>query len=310
MAHPSVAITIRSFNRDGPAMDFLKKEFDIVYLNSSGHRLEGEELITAISNAVCVIAGTEKFNRDVIEAVPRLKVISRVGVGIDNIDIDAARERDIKICSTPNAPVNAVAEHTIALLFSLLKNIPVYNTNMRAGDFSLKSGVLLKGKSVGVIGMGRIGQTVALVLSALGCSIVFYDPYLQKPVPGTWERATCIEDLLSRADILTLHTPPLSSGAPIITRELIEKCRPGMIIINTARGSLLDEQALIYGLENGIVFGAALDVFPYEPYDGMLLKYPQVIVTPHVASNTTESRGEMEMEAVKNALAAIQELGE
>jgi len=304
----NLAITIRSFNIDGLSMDTLKKYCCISFFNTTGRRLTEPELIEALKESEGVIAGTEQFSEKVLQSSSNLKVISRVGIGLDNIDLESAKKYNIQICSTPEAPVQAVAEHTLALLFSIMKHIPMYNTNMRDGNYQLIPGSLLFGKTVGIIGMGRIGHQVASYLSGLGCRIIYYDPYISKELPEIWEKAAHLEDLLLKSDIVSLHTPPQPDGTPIITADLISKCKQGMIIINTARGSILDEQALMMGLGSGVVAGAGLDVFSHEPYTGPLLKYSQVIVTPHVSSNTLESRNQMEMEAVQNLLSVMQDV--
>jgi D-3-phosphoglycerate dehydrogenase len=306
MKKTNVAVTIRSFNKTILNNETFVKKCEVSFFNTTGRHLTEDELIHALHGAEAVIAGTEKFNEKIFTACPDLRIISRVGVGIDNIDLHAAKKHHVSILSTPVAPVIAVAEHTLALLLSLMKQIPSYNSNMRSENHQVKSGSLLHGKTVGIIGMGRIGHRVATYLSCLGCRIVYYDPYLKSDPDVTWDRVESLADLMERSDIISLHSPPKSDGSPVVTSELINHCRRGMIIINTSRGSVLDEQALITGLDSGIIAGAGLDVFCIEPYTGPLLKYPNVIVTPHVSSNTYESRAQMETEAVNNLLAAIE----
>ncbi|MGC9436301.1 MAG: NAD(P)-dependent oxidoreductase [Methanomicrobiales archaeon] len=295
-----VAITIRGFNTRGAAMDLLRHHFDITYANTSGQRLEERQLIDALQNADAAIAGTEEFSESVIEACPGLWAISRVGVGTDSIDKDAARRHNIRIFNTPDAPVQAVAEHTLALILSLLKHIPEYNQNARQGIHAVRPATLLSGKIAGVIGMGRIGFRVAEILDAIGCRIIFYDPFLERNVPAEWERMDAIEDVLGTADIITLHAAPVPNQAPLLDAKTLKRCKNDAIIINTARGSFIDEDALVSALKEGWIAGAGLDVAQHEPLDGPLLDFPQVIVTPHVASNAREAREQMEMEAVMN----------
>lgn len=299
-----VAITIRSFDRSGPAMRELEAEFSVVYTNLTGARLSESDLIAAIQDAEFVIAGTEIFSKHVIDSSKKLRVISRVGVGTDSIDVQHASQRNIQIFNTPEAPVISVTEHALALLLAVLKRIPQYNRNVREGDYSVKPGLLLSGKVVGIIGLGRIGHRFASVLSALGCKIQYYDPFLQSLPPDTWKSVPSLEDLVKTSDIISLHAPPNSDGSPLIDSSILKKCKNGVIIINTARGVLIDESALELAIQEGIVASAGLDVFSKEPYSGTLLKYPQVIITPHVASNTVESREQMEWEAVKNIIRA------
>ena len=305
MKKMKVAVTIRSFNKKNLCTDAFLKRCDVSFFNETGHRLDDNELIRALHGAEAVIAGTERFGKNVFSASPDLRIISRVGVGIDNIDLDAAKKNNIVVLFTPEAPVQAVAEHTIALMLSVLKHIPLYNSNVRAGDFTLTSGSLLSGKVVGIVGMGRIGKKVAEILIGFGCGIIYYDPFVHS-LPEPWEKLDHLEDLIRRADILSLHSPPQADGSPIITSDLLSQCRRGTIIINTSRGSVIDERALMRGLDSGIISGAGLDVFSVEPYTGPLLKYQQVIATPHVSSNTTETREKMENDAIGNLLAEIE----
>jgi D-3-phosphoglycerate dehydrogenase / 2-oxoglutarate reductase len=302
MDHLSVAITIRSFNETGPAMERLKTEFAVVYYNNSGSRLSEDDLISAVKNAECVIAGTEIFNQRVLESAPHLKIISRVGVGVDNIDLKYAKKLGIAIVNTPKTPIDAVAEHTIALIFSVMKHIPQYYNRIHNGDYSIQSGTLIAGKTIGIIGLGRIGKKVGILADALGLTISFYDPWIQDSFPNNWLRKDSLDDLLYDADIISLHTPPQAENYPLLDKNTFSLCKRGVVIINTARGSLIDEQALIHALDNGIVSSAGLDVVSSEPYKGPLLEYPQVVITPHIASNTAESRQQMEIEAVENML--------
>lgn len=297
-----IAITIRSFEATKSLLKSLQDIGEISYVNDTGKRLNEDELCKIVENVDGVIAGTEKFTRRVFESAPNLRVISRVGVGLDSIDLDAAQDHGVIVANTPDAPIQAVAEHTLALIFAVLKRITIYNDNIRNGEYTVESGLLLNGRSVGIVGLGRIGRKVAEMLEGLGCKISYYDPFMTGELDNTWRCADTLAELLENVDIVSLHLPPQKDNEPIIDNKAFEKCRPGMVVINTARGSLIDEDALVQAIENGIVWGAGLDVFPFEPYTGKLLDYPQVVTTPHVASNTIESRQQMEMEAVNNLI--------
>ena len=298
---PTVAITIRQFDWSGEAFALLSKYCTVVYRNASGQRLSENDLIAAITGVNGVIAGTESFTARVLASTDSLCVISRVGVGIDSIDLEGAERAQVEICTTPHATVDAVAEHTIALLLAILKNIPQYacGTNQVMPRFRLSE------KVVGIVGMGRVGQRVATILEAFGCHITFYDPFLTSPPYNEWKQYQSIEMLAHNSDIITLHCPPLSGNCALFTHDLFQRCRKGVFIINTARGLLIDEDALVTALDDGIVAGAGLDVTQIEPYHGALHDYPQVVLTPHVASNTVESRKEMEMEAAMNMLRVL-----
>jgi D-3-phosphoglycerate dehydrogenase len=300
MVKPPVAVTIRSFDPEGPAMALLRKEFEIVYLNTTGSRLPEDALIHAIEKAWFVIAGTESFSRRLLKTSPQLKAISRVGVGTDSIDLKTAEKQGVFVFNTPEAPARSVAEHTLALIFAILKHIPDYNTRVRRNDYTVRPGTLLQGKTIGVVGMGRIGSGVAAMLQALGCTIIYFDPFLrqQPSTPGT--SVSSLTELVAVSDIITIHAAPPQDSRPLFNGYIFKQCKRGCIIINTSRGSLIDEHALEAALNDETVSAAGLDVFESEPYRGPLLGYPQVIVTPHIASNTTESRQQMEMDAVQH----------
>jgi D-3-phosphoglycerate dehydrogenase len=298
----TIAITIRSFNLNGPPMAKLRDSCTIGYINRSGERLSESGLLAAIDGASGVIAGTEPFTRRVLDASPHLRVISRVGRGTDSIDIAAAQARGIQICITPEAPVLAVAEHTLALIFALCKRICPYNQEMRTGVHVNVPTTLLSGKTVGIVGFGRIGTRVGSMLSSLGCRILVHDPIVEREGGQDVTFTGSLEDLASRADIITLHATPRPDGRPIFDERAFSHCRKGVLFINTARGSLVDERGLASAIGDGTVAGAGLDVFSGEPYSGPLLGLPQVIATPHVASNTVETRQRMEMEAVENLI--------
>lgn len=303
-----IAITIRSFSATQLLSLSLRDIGEISYINNTGKRLNEEDLCSILTNVEGVIAGTEKFTRRVFESSPNLRVISRVGTGIDNIDMEAANEYGVSVMNTPNSPVLSVAEHTIALIFAVLKRIAIYNENMRKNDYSVDSGFLLAGRIVGIIGLGRIGRKVAEMLEMLGCNIYYYDPFLPDDFSTKWIRMDKLNSLLQIADIVTLHLPPLSEGKPIMSKKEFEHCKHGMILINTSRGSLIDEDALAQAIEEDKIWGAGLDVFPVEPYSGKLLEYPQIVTTPHVASNTIESRQEMEKEAISGLITKLRDL--
>ena len=305
MRKMKVAVTIRSFDKKNLDEKAFTDRCEVSFFNSTGKRLNEDELIRALDGAEAVIAGTESFSRNVLTARPGIRIISRVGVGLDSIDKETAETNHLVITTTPFSPIVAVAEHTIALLLSIMKRITKYDSNMRKGEFGTEPGSLLAGKTVGIVGMGRIGRKVAGYLECFQCRIWYYDPVIQEQPSAGWRRASTLEDLVENSDILLLHAPPRPDGSPIINGEILRRCRPGIILVNTSRGSVLDEDALTKHLDSGRVSGAGLDVFSIEPYRGPLLRYPQVVVTPHVASNTSESRVEMEREAVKNLLNAV-----
>lgn len=298
----NIAVTIRSFNSYELLKELLDEGARLSYINESGKRLNEIDLCNILKEVDGVIAGTEPFTEEVFMHAPNLKVISRVGVGLDSIDIQMAHKNNVTIKNTPESTTLAVAEHTLTLILSTLKGVPVYNSNMRKGIYEVKPGRMLFGKEVGIVGLGRIGFKVAELLDFFGCKIYYYDPYVDEKRINKWIKKESLEELASSVDILTLHAASKKGDKAIINEDILSKCRTGIILINAARGTLIDENALESAIKNERVSGVALDVFSEEPYNGKLLEYPQVITTPHIASNTIESRAEMEREAINNLI--------
>jgi len=274
-----IAITIRSFDSTQSLLTSFQDIGEITYINETGKHLSEGELCKAVENVNGIIAGTEKFKRHLFESSPNLRVISHVGVGLDSIDVDAAQEHGVIVVNTPDAPIQAVAEHTLALIFAVLKRITIYNENIQRGEYTVKSVLLLNGRSVRIVGLGQIGRKVAEMLECLGCTIIYYDHFMTEKLDNMWRHMRSLYELLESAEIVTLHLPSQKDNKLILDKKAFKRCRQGMILINTTRGSLIDESALIQAIENDIILGVGLDVFPFEPYTGKLLDYPQV-VTP------------------------------
>lgn len=267
--------------------------------NPYKRKLTKNELLTLLTSEVTgIIAGLEPLDGDVLRH-SKLKVVSRVGSGLSNVDMPAADELGIKVCSTPNGPTAAVAELTIGALLGLLRMITVMDNALHNGKWSKKIGVQLEGKSVAIIGFGRIGRRVSELLKPFNVRLLVVDP---SPVTGVV--AVSLKEALTEADIVTLH----SSGEDcIIGENEISIMKPGVFILNVARGGLISEYALIKALESGKVAGAWLDTFKEEPYSGPLCRFPNVVLTPHVGSYTLECRKQMEMDAVSNLLNSLPE---
>jgi D-3-phosphoglycerate dehydrogenase len=257
--------------------------------------LNGDELVAALRGVAGLIVRSEtKVRADVLEKTPDLKVIGRAGTGYDNIDAKAAAERGVAVLVAPGGNTLSAAEHTIALMFALARHIPQANAKLRAGEFDRGfKGVELAGKTLGVLGLGNIGAIVAQRGMALGMNVIGHDPVLSK------ERAAelgielqPIYEVIKRADFLTLHTPLAPETKHLIGVKAIALCKPGVRIINCARGGLIDEAALLEGLNSGKVAGAALDVFEKEPPEkgSALVNHPNVVCTPHLGASTTDAQ--------------------
>lgn len=274
-----------------------------VVSNPHGRRLSTQELLALGSDCLGVIAGSEHYSDDVLAQLPRLRCISRIGVGTDNIDLDAARRRGVTVCTTPDAPTQAVAEFTVGVMLALVRGIPRMDRAVHAGGWDPHLGRQLDSLRVGLIGLGRIGRAVTGLLRGWGCNVTGCDI---APVE-TWAQAAGVrlmplEDLLPTADLVSLHLPHTPATHHLINTRTIGLMKPGALLVNTSRGGLIDEDALHAALVGGRLGGAALDVFAEEPYRGPLASLDGVLLTAHAASHTAEARRRMEREAVENLL--------
>jgi D-3-phosphoglycerate dehydrogenase / 2-oxoglutarate reductase len=265
------------------------------------------ESVLADADALIVRSAT-KVTADVLAAAPRLRVVGRAGVGVDNVDVEAATRRGIVVANAPESNVVSAAEHTLGLLVALARNIPQAHAALRDGRWerSRFGGVELADKTLGVLGLGRIGQQVARRALGLQMRVVGHDPYVsEERFRDLGVEPASFEDVLARADFITLHLPLNESTRGVIGAGQIERMRDGVRIVNAARGELVDEGALIAALESGKVAGAAIDVFAEEPYSGPLLTAPNVVVTPHLAASTDEAQDRAGVIVAEQVAAAL-----
>jgi len=257
-----------------------------------------------------VVRSATKLSADLIGRAERLKVIGRAGVGVDNVDVDAATRRGIIVANAPESTVVSAAEHTIGLLVGLARNIPQAHAALKQGRWerSAYGGIELAGKTLGVLGFGRIGQQVARRALGLGMRVVAYDPFVtaERFRELGAERVESPEDVYAVADFLTLHLPLSAETRGSVGAVAFEAMRPGVRIVNAARGPLLDEDALLAALRAGRVAGAALDVFVDEPYSGPLLELDNVVVTPHLAASTGEAQDRAGVIVAEQVAAALE----
>ena len=281
------------------------KEADCeVDVNPLGRRLKEEELRKMIAPGYDVlIAGTEPITAAVMDAVPSLKLIARVGVGLDNVDLEAARQRKIAVSYTPDAPALAVAELTIGLMLALLRFIPQADRAIRTGQWTRLLGRRLADCTVGVIGVGRIGTLVIRYLQGFSPREIIVNDHKQSvPVwmpPVRWVEK---ETIYREADIITLHLPLTKETKNLIGEKELAMMKPNAILINTSRGSIIEEHALDEALVYRPQMAAGLDVFTYEPYAGWLATRPNCLLTCHMGSMTYDCRARMEREAVEDVL--------
>jgi D-3-phosphoglycerate dehydrogenase / 2-oxoglutarate reductase len=259
-------------------------------------KLPPEELLAAVADCEGLVVRSEtKVTADVMDAARNLRVIGRAGVGVDNIDVPAATARGIVVMNAPDGNTITTAEHTIALLVALARNVPQANTSVKASKWERKRfiGAELQGKTLGIVGLGRIGRAVASRARAFGMKIVAHDPFIAAEQARELEiESASLDEVFSRSDFLTVHTPLTNETRGIVGREAFAKMKTGARVINCARGGLVDEAALHEAITSGKIAGAALDVFEQEPpaADNPLLGLDEVIVTPHLGASTTEAQ--------------------
>lgn len=285
---------------DTTPLDKMKAAGFEVELNPYGRKLTIDEAITLYRDKVGVVAGTEPITASVIDQSEHLRVISRCGTGMDNVAFEAANKRKITVVNTPDGPTLAVVELTLGFILSLLRKINEMDRDIRSGVWKKKMGNLLAGKHVGIIGYGRIGQSVGKALMAMGCRVRFSDNVVKSCPLG----CDCVpfDDIFSLSDIVCLHMSGDYSGSPLIGRKEIDKMKKNALLVNCARGGAVDEKALFDALDSNWLGGAALDVFADEPYKGNLGSLDNMILTPHIGSYAMEARIAMETEAVDNLI--------
>ncbi len=258
--------------------------------------LKEEEIISVINdyNVLIVRSGT-KVTKKIIDSSERLELIARAGAGVDNIDVDAATHRGIIVMNTPGGNTLSTAEHTMALLLSMCRNIPKANNELKQGIWDRKKylGTELFGKKIGIIGLGKIGKEVAIRCKAFGMEVLGYDPILtQEASQKLGIKLLSIDEILENSDIITVHVPLSNETKNLIDRNSLKKCKDGVKIINCARGGIINEADLLEALNTGKVSAAALDVFEKEPplFPNELISHPNVVVTPHIGASTKEAQ--------------------
>ncbi len=298
-----IAITTTSFGKyDKAPLSLLERKGMAVILNPYGRRLNKDEVINICRDVVGIISGTEVLGSDIMERLTNLKVISRCGAGLDNVDLDVAKRLGIKVFNTPDAPTLAVAELTVGLILNLLRKINLMNVAIKNERWEKLMGNLLYQKRVGIIGFGRIGQKVAELLKPFACKIVYNDPYVADRLLGL-ERLS-LRELLQWADIVSIH---ISGNDKILREQELSQMKKGAWLVNVSRGTAVDEDGLYRAIRGGHLAGAALDVFTEEPYKGRLHELENVVLTPHIGSYAKEARVEMEMQAARNLLGGLRE---
>ncbi len=258
--------------------------------------LSPADLLKEIADADgLVIRSSTKVTKEVMDAAPKLRVVGRAGIGVDNVDKDAATQRGIAVMNTPGGNTTTTAEHALSLMFSLARHIPQATASMKAGKWEKNkfTGMELFDRTLGVLGIGNIGGIVANRAQGIGMKVIAYDPHIAPAVAAKNNiELVSLDELFERSDVISVHVPKIKETTGILGREAFKKTKPGVLVINAARGGIVDEDALLEALNDGRVGGAALDVFVEEPpkADHPLVLHPKVICTPHLGASTEQAQ--------------------
>jgi D-3-phosphoglycerate dehydrogenase len=302
-----IAVTSPSFSKHPELIREMENSFSDFKLNVEGTRFSKDELIEYLGGYDAVIVGLDTIDKEVIDALPEIKIIAKYGVGLNNIDLDYCEKKNISIGWTGGVNKLSVAEMVVGNMLSLCRNLTVSSNNLKNGQWIKDGGFQLTGKTIGIIGVGHIGKEVIRLLKPFNCKLLVNDVISQDEYyasVGAVEIAK--ESLFKQADIITIHTPLVSETDNMINEASIQMMKDGAIIINSARGGIVNQKDLITGFNSGKIGGAALDVYHEEPVTDMdLLSIPNLINTPHIGGNSKEAVYLMGMSAI-NALIAFE----
>lgn len=278
---------------DGPHIQIFKDAgFEFQQVHDEPNVFKEDALISVLKDAEAVIAGSEPYTPRVIESLPKLRVIARAGVGFDAVNLEACDKANIAVCTTPGVNHHCVAEHTIALLMGVVRGFPMLDQKVRTGDWKRVLRPRLMGSTLGIVGLGRIGQAVATRAVGLGVKVIAHDPFANAEFVKQWNIELVDRDtLFKKSDYISLHCPATKDAVHMINAQSIATMKPGVVIINTARGALIDETALVAALKSGHVRAAGLDVFEVEPLPltSPLLQTENILLAPHVGGMDFES---------------------
>lgn len=303
----NVLISTSSFARHSrEPLDMLEAWGAQYRLNAQGRKLTAEEIASLLGDVDGLVAGTEPLTREVLLRAPRLKVISRCGTGLDNVDLAAAEELGIQVRNTPDAHVDAVAELTLAAMLSALRKLPETDRSIRAGEWKKPMGRLLRGRTVGLVGLGRVGRRLIELLAPFHATVLATDPNEDRDFAASMGvQYVSLDELLEKSDIVSLHLPYSPDMHHFIDAERLGRMKADAVLINCARGGLVDEEALCDALQEGKLGGAHLDTFESEPYAGPLCELSGLTLSSHIGSYAVEGRVQMERQAVENLIACF-----
>ncbi|HQT58852.1 phosphoglycerate dehydrogenase [Daejeonella sp.] len=287
----NVKVSTVAFSTNQHLVDRLMELFPSAQVNSEGKRISEDLLPEYFAGAEGIIVGLENINAKLLDQLPDLKIIAKYGVGLDNVDLEACRERNIVVGWTGGVNKRSVAEMALGFMLSLLRNLYSTSNQLKVLTWNKSGGVQLSGKTVGIIGLGHIGKELVRLLSPFNCNILANDiADVSEFVTENKLSQVSLDELFSRSDIVSIHTPLTSVTRNLIDAVSLRKMKPGAFVINTARGGIINENDLKFALLNKIISGAALDVYEVEPpIDRELLSLPNVICTPHTGGNSYEA---------------------
>ncbi|MHC1738579.1 MAG: phosphoglycerate dehydrogenase [Ignavibacteriaceae bacterium] len=302
-----ILISPSSFGRCGiEPLNILKSNGYEVINNTLGRKLTEEEVVELGKDVIGILAGVENLSKNVLTNLPNLKCISRVGVGVDSIDLDYARIKNIDVLNTPDGPTRAVAELTLTLTLDLLRRTYVADANIKNKIWKKEIGYLIQNKIVGIYGFGRIGKETAKIFMGVGAQVIAYDLFPNYEYAKKYGIQFVDKDeIIKVSDILTIHVPGNINRTPIISFGEFNSMKRSAFLINVARGGVVDEDALYISLKNNIISGAACDVFISEPYSGELINLNNILLTPHLGSYAKEAKLKMEIDAVNNLISSL-----
>ena len=308
-----VLTTPRSFGKESPRpIELLEKVGIEVVETASPRPVSVENLEREIKGMDALIVGIDPVTAEVLAAADSLKVISKYGAGVDNIDLTAAKKRGIVVTNTPEANSHSVAELAMGVIFALARRIPYADRVTKLGKWERVSGIELLGKTLGIVGMGKVGRRLAKLALGVGMKVVAFDPYVTQDSIGLEEvRLLPFRELLSVSDFISIHLPLTEETQKMFNRETLHLVKKGSYLINTSRGEVLDEGALVEVLKSSRLAGAALDVYSHEPpANSPLLNLDNVITTPHIGAHTREAIERMGVGAAENVIAVLLGVGE
>lgn len=294
----SVVVTSRSFGDGATAVDATLATHGLEVTRGPADH-DPAVLAPLLREAVAWIAGTGPVTDEHLRLAPNLRIVARYGTGVDAVDLDAARRRDVIVTNTPGANADAVAEHTIALTLACLRHIVAADRQVREGQWPAVRGRELGASTVGIVGFGEIGRRVAGIVTGFGATVVVHDPF----VDAAGATSLPLDALLERADVVSLHCPPAS--APVIDAAALQRMRPGAVLINTARASLLEEDAVAAALQRGTLGALGTDVLERFAAPSALLAAPRTVFTPHCAAQTDQAIDRMGAAAVAEVVRVV-----